>query len=78
MKYILLLILSSIIIFLLYNNVEGFTTYQLNYRTDIEPNWPKNVQSDYKRCICSSNGECRCLTDKQIDIMWDFPDYFFN
>jgi hypothetical protein len=60
----ILIILIIILIISIYNlNLsEGFTVYQLNYRTDIEPN-NANTIPQYRRCICSSNGECRCVTD---------------
>jgi hypothetical protein len=67
MKYLVLLfsllILILILILTYYKyTYEGFTTYQLNYRTDIEPNRAGTIPQ-YRRCICSSDGECRCVTD---------------
>jgi hypothetical protein len=63
MNYLILslIILFGIIIYYQYTS-EGFTTYQLNYRTDIEPNSAGTIPV-YRRCICSSDGECRCVTD---------------
>jgi hypothetical protein len=63
MKQILILLIILLVISIYFlNTSEGFTTYQLNYRTDIEPN-SANTIPQYRRCICSSDGECRCVTD---------------
>jgi hypothetical protein len=63
MKSILIILILLLIISIYYLNVsEGFTTYQLNYRTDIEPNSAGTIPV-YRRCICSGDGECRCVTD---------------
>jgi hypothetical protein len=65
MKQILILLIILLVISIYFlNTFEGFTTYQLNYRTDIEPN-SDNTIPQYRRCICSSDGECRCITDAE-------------
>jgi hypothetical protein len=45
-------------------NSESFTVYQLNYRTDIEPQGHFNTMPRYRRCICSSDGKCKCIFDE--------------
>jgi hypothetical protein len=59
---------------------EGFTTYSLNYETTIEPKRFPNIAApkDYRRCVCSSDGECRCIYDSQLDFTSDFPELYFD
>lgn len=78
---ILLLFISIVLyIFVFRSGHEPFTVYQLNYKTQLQPAWPNTtgLQVGYNRCICSSDGECRCLDDNQLNTRWEYPDLYFN
>jgi hypothetical protein len=86
MKYIvyLLILLVLLVLSVLYvifrKKYELFTVYQLNYKTSLKPAWPNmtGLPIGYNRCICSSDEECRCLDDNQLDTRWEFPNLYFN
>lgn len=79
MKYIIYLLILLIIV-CVYTINEGFTVYQLNYKTNLKPAWPNTsgLKIGYNRCICSSDANCRCLDDNQLDARWEYPDLYFN
>lgn len=81
MKYIICLLILLILGVLYLSKInESFTVYQLNYKTRLEPAWPNmsGLKIGYNRCICSSNANCQCLDDNQLDTIWDYPDIYFN
>lgn len=80
MKYIIYLLILLIIVYMYTKKYEGFTVYQLNYKTNLKPAWPNTsgLQIGYNRCICSSDANCRCLDDNQLDTQWEYPNLYFN
>ncbi len=78
MLFNILIIIVILFALIYFNNykIESFTVYQLNYRTDIEPKWNERgfPSREYRRCICSSDGDCRCMFDSD-DIMLQ---YYFD
>jgi hypothetical protein len=79
MKLVFILLIILVLISILYQS-EGFTTYSLNYETTIEPKRFPNIAAppDYRRCVCSSDGKCRCIYDSQLDFTSDFPELYFD
>jgi hypothetical protein len=83
MKLLFILLIILVLISILYKS-EGFTTYSLNYETTIEPKRFPNIaagqdpSTDYRRCVCSSDGKCRCIYDSQLDFTSDFPELYFD
>lgn len=71
---IFLAIIILVLLYIHYYTFEGFTTYQLNYSTDIQPRQKNPFFRDYRRCICSSGGDCKCMFDSD-DIMLQ---YYFD
>ena len=83
MKEILCSILLIIIIvtFIAHMRVsEGFTVYEIDYGTGIGPWWAQGagLNRGYHRCICSGNGNCRCINDNQFENTNQYPQYYFN
>ncbi len=80
MKLLIVFILAAIITWYVAMATEGFTTYSLNYETTIEPKRFPNMAApkDYRRCVCSSDGKCRCIYDSQLDFTSDFPELYFD
>jgi hypothetical protein len=75
MNYLVYIILLLLVLSLFLNVNEPFTVYQLNYSTEIEPNYnPKTMNKLYRRCICSSNGKCKCMFDGQFgkNILYEY------
>ncbi len=63
--YLLIIIILLVLLYFNNYNTEYFTVYQLNYRTDILPlnNRTPELNRPYNRCICSSDGDCKCISD---------------
>ncbi len=76
MKYLVYILLLIIIlsIYVYTRPIEEFTVYQLNYKTGILPpdGIPVGLENTYTRCVCSSDGDCRCINDTQIDSILDY------
>jgi hypothetical protein len=80
MKYLVCIILVLLILSLYLSRIEGFTTYQINFSTDI---LPYSLQGDiinrgYKRCICSASGDCRCVNDSQTGDGLNYSEMYFD
>jgi hypothetical protein len=68
MNYLVCIIFLLLVLSLFLNVTEPFTVYQLNYSTEIEPNYnPNTMDKMYRRCICSSDGNCNCKFDGQFE-----------
>jgi hypothetical protein len=74
MKYLVCILIIIIILSIFLKKTEGFVVYQLNYKTDILPpdGQPVGLQGTYTRCVCSSDEDCRCLNDYQLDYILDY------
>ena len=68
--------LLAILSYFLTKSYEGFTVYQLNFRSDNLPTWYQgsNINRGYLRCICSSDADCRCINDTQLDMFFPYED----
>jgi hypothetical protein len=77
MNYLVCIIILLIILSLYLSITETFTTYQINYRTDITP-WSDSKIPEYRRCICSSSGKCNCIKDSQIDNEYLYSEFIFH
>jgi hypothetical protein len=68
MKYLVYIILLLIILSFYFSVNEGFTVYEINYGSEINPWWEQlpGLHRIFYRCICSTIDDCQCISYNQL------------